>query len=123
MADQDSDKANKANKATILAFNKFMESHVVAGKGIFHTHTNFGPPWKKYNIESKDYDTFLDLYSKVQLSNKVVLNVTERPQDIGPLLIDIDLKFDKSHKERQYSQEDITQVLYFDKKTVKGVCF
>jgi P4 family phage/plasmid primase-like protien len=105
---------NKENiniaKTSLISFNKFMEERVMP-KGSFHTHTNFGPPWKIYNVEDKDYDTFLDLYSKMQSNNKINLNLTERPKDVGPILIDIDLKFDVKHKERQYTQEQVKYII------------
>lgn len=89
-------------------FYSFLTKHKVVGEGVEHTHTCFGPPYGKYNIPDEDLDPFYDLYSKVM--GHIILHVTERPKDVGPLLIDIDMKFNDVTK-RQYKENDITYLV------------
>lgn len=95
----------KKNGKMLLAkkFSKFLNEHVVEGKGAYHTHVTFGEPWKKYKIEDNDYKEFMDLYCA--LTKDEILNFIERPKEIGPLLIDIDFRFSKDYEDRQYTED------------------
>lgn len=72
----------------------FLKEHKVEGTGVFHTHTAYGAPWGKFNISADEMEEFVDLYHRA-LQAKVDLHITERPTQIGPLLIDIDFNFNK----------------------------
>jgi phage/plasmid-associated DNA primase len=100
-----------ANTNWIAKFESFLKKHKVEGEGEY-THTAFGPPWGKYNIGDSDIDRFLALYKRV--IGQIDLHITEKPKDVGPLLFDLDFKFDKKHNERQYLD---THLEYIVKKT------
>lgn len=91
-------------------FEDFLRKHKVEGKGTYHTHTAFGPPYGKFNISEDDYTQFYDLYCNA-LQRGVDLHITERPKEVGPLLIDIDFHFDENHDERIYKDDDIRFVI------------
>lgn len=93
---------------TINKFTKFMTAHV-AKKGEIYTHTTVGPPWKTYNIPNEEYTEFLKLYTGVVGRGK--LHLTEKPREVGPLLIDIDMKFNNEHSDRMYNHDDIKNVI------------
>ena len=48
----------------------------------------------------------MKLYAEA-IFKRNILHIVERPKKVGPLLIDIDFKFSKEHKERQYTDDDI----------------
>ena len=86
---------------------EFLQEHI-AKENDFLTHTAFGPPWGRYNISDEDNDKFLKLYC-CALGNQ--LHIVERPKKVGPLLIDIDLRFSEEHSERKYNDDDIKQII------------
>lgn len=92
-------------------FEQFLITHKVTGQGVPYTHSAFGHPWGKYDIPDNKLDEFYELYGKM-VEAKVDLHLIERPKNIGPLLIDIDLHFTKDHKERQYTQDDIKYIIH-----------
>lgn len=89
-------------------FNKFLKSHSV-GKNDDYTHTSFGPPWGKFYIDDKELDKFYDIYTS--LVHKTELYITEKPKNVGILLIDIDWKFNEENKDRSYTINDIKYVI------------
>lgn len=96
----------------VKEFIKFLTKQKITDddKGLETTHTLFGPPWGKYCINEEKIDRFLNLYKKcVGLTNE--LYVIERQKRIGPLLCDLDFKFDKKYKERQYLDKHIEYVV------------
>ena len=75
----------------ILNFQKIISKCIVKGKGVSYTHTDCGPPYKKYNITDKNFKKFQNSYSKVL--GKINLHITEKPKDISCFTIDIDYRF------------------------------
>lgn len=98
-----------SDKELETKFENFLSDRRVEGKGVEHTHTAFGPPWGKFNIVESDMEDFMSMYS--QLIGKCDLHITERPKEVGPLLIDIDWNFNSDHSERQYTDENIKYVI------------
>lgn len=100
----------------IYNLESFLKKHnYIKGKNEL-THTKIANPGACYSIPDKDNDEFLHLYS--QEIGKQTLNIVERPKEVGPLLFDIDWRFDDKHKKRQYSESDIK---YLVKKIKKAV--
>lgn len=89
-------------------FDKFLVDHKV-GKGENYTHTAFGPPWGSYNIPDDELDEFLTLYCNIV--GKAELHITEKPKNVGQLLIDIDFHLDDTHEERIYREDDFKYVI------------
>lgn len=85
-------------------------------KGCEYTHTSITKPAGSFYIPSEKIDEFMDIYKQAYLANED-LYVTEKHRDICSILIDIDLRFDKDSKVRNYDQEFIVDILkiYCDK--------
>lgn len=98
-------------------FIKFMLAHIIkkGDKTKTITHTLMGPlhpsrPYRgAYNIEGLDYEVFMKLYKKAV--NVMDMHIVERPTEVGPIVIDIDFKTHKKHKDRQYLDEHIECVV------------
>lgn len=111
-------------------FMHFLENHkIISGENSSYTHTAFGPPWGKYNIESNEREEFNKLYSQL-VGNYTDLHITEKPNEVGPLLLDIDIKTNKN--ERIYNSSHILDVIniimelmttYFDVNYENLLCF
>ncbi|CAH6421833.1 D5 DNA Primase [uncultured virus] len=93
----------------IKEFEKFLNEHKKTETDEICTHTSFGHPWGSFYINDDDLDKFYELYIKIL--GKTNLHIVERPKTVGPLLIDIDLKFNDEFKERQYTIDDIKYVI------------
>jgi len=95
-------------------FITFLQNHRIPKdkKGLEITHTTMGDDIKgSYHIIDEDEWKFKELYKKV-FSDKVYdLSVIERQTDIGPFCFDIDFKFSKTNKNRQYSNNDINNII------------
>jgi len=73
------------------------------------TNTSFGRPWGKYYINDEDYSTFLNLYAEI--IDILDLHLTEFSNEVAPLIIDIDLKFDAdTGSDRKYTDNDICYI-------------
>ena len=54
------------------------------------THTSMFPYGGTYNIPDEELDVFYSDYNKC-IKNHVNLGILERPKDIGPMLVDVDI--------------------------------
>ena len=122
-------------------FIKFMKAHIILNidNTTKITHTLMGPLHPtdanfrgKYNIEGLDYEKFMKLYKLVIC--KIDMHIVERPNEVGPMVIDIDFKTNNKYKERQYLDEHIEYIvekynrlfnkyLYVNKKEIKAFVF
>jgi P4 family phage/plasmid primase-like protien len=78
------------------------------------THTGLYFPFQGslWRLEGEDLDTFWTLYTGIVRNTKPRLGITEIHEDIGPVLIDIDIKFlYRNSTKRVYSEADITFVV------------
>ncbi|MCJ7637189.1 MAG: PriCT-2 domain-containing protein, partial [Nitrososphaeraceae archaeon] len=91
-------------------FDAFLKEYKVEGERVPHTHTAFGAPWGKFDIPVDKTDKYFQLYCNA-LQTGVELHMTERPKQVGPLLIDIDFNFEKEQEERVYKEDDIKYVI------------
>lgn len=85
-------------------------------KGCEYTHTSITKPAGSFYIPSEKIDEYIDIYKQAYLANED-LYVTEKHRDICSILIDIDLRFDKDSKVRNYDQKFIEDIIkiYCDK--------
>ena len=85
-------------------------------KGCEYTHTSITKPAGSFYIPSEKIDEFMLIYKEAYLANED-LYVTEKHRDICSVLIDIDLRFDKESKVRNYDEKFIEDILkiYCDK--------
>ena len=87
----------------------FIDCHRVE-KGFEFTHTSLNPSCSFY-VPADDLNTFYDLYEKA-LSKKEDLFITEKNRHIGPILIDLDLRFPLEKKlTRKYTETDVENIL------------
>jgi hypothetical protein len=104
------------NLTDFLIKHRTKEKH-----GITHTRIGNGKDILpgKYIIPNEDYDIFLKLYNKHVFVDKKdeYLTETQSKEGNGPILIDLDFRFDKSIKTRQYTKEHIEDfvILCLDK--------
>jgi len=81
------------------------------------TNTRIGDPklnihGGSYHIPDSDYPTFLDLYAKEVITGKKKEYLTEMQRDKdGPILVDIDFRYDYEVDEKQHSPDDIVELI------------
>ena len=94
------------------AFYDFLQEHRV-DKNCDFTHTSLGYPKGSYYVPTYSADRFLELYcAAVEHTN---LYVTEKHKDVGPVCIDIDLRFnntsDTSDIPRRYNEGHLQKIV------------
>lgn len=93
----------------------FIDEHRVE-KACEFTHTSLYQPACSFYVPAEDIDLFYELYAK-SLSLGMDLYVTEKPRHIGPMVIDLDFRFnDISNTTRRYTHDHIKKIvkLYYD---------
>jgi phage/plasmid-associated DNA primase len=109
---------NQNQNRDVKNFVDFMKARSIRteDKTTVITHTLMGPlhpiyaKFKgKYHIDGIEYETFMKLYKNA--IGKMDMHIVERPQKIGPMVIDIDFKTSKKYKERQYLDEHIEYII------------
>lgn len=90
------------------------------------THTRIGN--KSEDIYGGSYcilENDLDILHKLITEEVVLKNkneyLTEKQQDIGPIAIDFDFRYDKSVKSRQHNKENITDIFGMFSEVVKKI--
>ena len=94
----------------------FLAEHTV-GNNECYTHTSMTNG--KYNINEKEIDIFYKLYEKACLNN-TPLYITERTKDLdyGPIIIDLDFKYDIEVENRQHTETHINQIVKIYNETM-----
>ena len=97
----------------------------VKGETSGHTHTRIGD--KDFNIKGGVYkfineDEFLKLYIKNVIINKKLEYLTEKQLEIGPIAIDIDLRYDNSVTERQHDESHIIDIIDNYSRQISNLC-
>ena len=96
-----------------MSLYDFLQTHRAVQNERF-THTGLIPMIGKYFIPPERLDVFYKLYHK-SLKRNEVLAITEMHEEICPLLVDIDLRFQESiGLVRQYNENDILNFLKYD---------
>lgn len=96
----------------------FLLSHRSEKGGAF-THTSLYDKKKDmgwagcFNIPQNDINEFLKLYYKEVFVNNESWHLTERHENLGPVIFDIDLRYDISNKSRKYTLNTIHSLLMF----------
>ena len=89
-------------------FNFLQEMNVEKGK--LYTHTSMGKPLGSYYIDKENLSTFYELYQKAIMGGQS-LHITEKHEDIGPVIIDLDFKYDIEITTRQHTPEHIQKIV------------
>ena len=113
---------NNMTSSTNSDFELYLKNHLVQ-KGDLYTHTKMGDPKQNiypgaYNIPPEEHADFIKRYYKYIFVNGKKEYLTEKQNiESGPLMIDIDLHYDKSITTRQHTEEHIIDaiMLYADK--------
>lgn len=93
---------------TYNIFN-FLNEHIVQD-GQTHTHTSMFNPKKSYFIKSADLDTFYTLYEEALFKN-IDLHITEKREEIAPIVVDLDFKYDSDITERKHNEVHIKKII------------
>lgn len=96
------------NKIKYDIFNFLDEHHVEKGKK--YTHTSMGKPTGSFYIKEEELDTFYSLYEKAIFEQKK-LHITEKHEDIGPIVIDLDFKYEHEIFERKHTKKTIENIV------------
>jgi P4 family phage/plasmid primase-like protien len=96
-------------------FNFLDEKSVEKGKKF--THTSMGKPTGSYYIENEDIEIFNELYQKAIMDGKT-LHITEKHDDIGPIIVDLDFKYDYEIEERQHNKEFVKKIVEIYNDTI-----
>ena len=113
---------NPNKKSGGINFEEYMKTHT-ASKGEPITHTRIGDKEKNiyggaYQIGSAEWKEFMRIYYQQVFINGKLEYLTEKQLiENGPIMIDIDLRYDKSITKRQHTQSHIMDavMLYADK--------
>lgn len=103
----------------INKFIRFMKSKMIKKENkdkqvVTHTlmgplHIEFAPFKGAFHIDGIDYDILMKLYKKIV--GTIPIHIVERSKQVGPMVIDIDFKVDKKHKERMYGDDHIEKII------------
>jgi P4 family phage/plasmid primase-like protien len=87
----------------------FLEEHRVE-KGKTYTHTSMGKPCGAYFIKIEELEFFYQLYEKAILSG-YDLHIVEKHEEYGPIIIDLDFRFDLEINERKHNSTHIEKII------------
>ena len=99
---------NSINKYNNDIFNFLDEQTVEKGKKF--THTSIGKPARAYYINQEKLDIFYNLYEQSIINGKK-LHLTEKHEDIGPIIIDLDFKYEYEIFERKHNNDTIKAIV------------
>ena len=112
----------------ILEFYQFLNDHKIKKSDkkngnikIPMTHYSFGEPYGSFSIPDEDLETFFHLYDKVLTNNTIQLHMIEKHKKYGPIVIDIDEKYDSTIK-RQHTKSHIIKIVNLYKQEIIN-CF
>lgn len=92
---------------------QFLEEHRVA-KGQSHTHTSMGlgKYAGSFYIRTSEMDMFFKLYEEaIHSDNYLHLHLIEKHEEIGPMVIDFDFKYEFEQHDRVHTVEHIEKIV------------
>ena len=96
-----------------MKLNEFLEQFQVSQntneKPITHTSMNNG----KWHIPEKFIQSFYKKIVKYIINTGDNIQLVEKMGEFHPLVIDIDIKYDKEFEERQYNRDTIFEIVSF----------
>lgn len=90
-------------------FGTFMKNFKI-NKGEPYNYTSMGEPKGSWLVPDEALPKFYKLYRKM-MKLGIPMHFTEKHKDFGPIVIDLDLKFDKKKKKRLYTEEMIEKIV------------
>lgn len=113
-------------KKTMIA--KYLNNHFTKkDSGLEITNTRIGDKTEKisggsYHISDTEYDSFLKLYFREVIVKKEKEYLTEKQLDSGgPILIDIDLRYDYAVKKRLHTKKHIIDIVSLYLEELKSI--
>lgn len=99
---------------------QFLKSREVpTGGGKNYTHTSTITPKRKFFIDGSDLELFYGVYNQVIAEEKIA-GITEIPEEIVPLIIDIDIKSTEG-PERQYKLKHVRDLIRIYQEVIKDI--
>lgn len=95
-----------------ISLYDFLEEYRVHEKGGVHTHTSMNKPVGSFNIPEDKQELFFSLYEKAFVEGKK-LSLIEKHNDVGPIIIDIDLRYNGTEEKRQFTEQHIKQIVKY----------
>ena len=87
----------------------FLDEHTVE-YGKVHSHTSMFNPKGAFFIKNDELDFFYDLYQKA-IFDGVELHITEKHEEISPIIIDLDLKYELETFERKHNETHVKKII------------
>ena len=100
--------SNNNDCVTYSIFN-FLDEHIVE-HGKVHTHTSMCNPKGAYFIKSNELDIFYQLYEKALFEGNE-LHITEKHEEISPMIIDLDFRYELETFERKHDETYIKKII------------
>ena len=100
---------NHSSSKMDYTIHQFLQENVVE-KGKKYTHTSMGKPAGSYYIEKENLDTFYHLYEKA-IHNNVQLHITEKHDIYGPMVIDLDFRYNHEVMTRQHTTSHLEKII------------
>lgn len=118
-------KSNQSSAKTTVKMYKnyqdFMYKHQL-GSDDTREITNTRITGGKYHIPDEEYQTFLNLYFNDIVSKKANEFLTEKQREKdGPIVVDVDLRYDISVTEKLYKKTHIDDLIYLYLKELKKI--
>ena len=101
------------------AIQTFLITHMVQKNGESSTSTNTSMSGGSYNIPECDSVAFLNLYYEHAIIHNKQMHLTERIADIGPILVDLDLKYDGIVTEKRHTCDHVKDLIYLYMEKIK----
>ena len=69
-----------------------------------YTHVSMLPHGGLYKIPNEDLEEFYSQYNKC-IEKGAKFGILEKPKDVGPMLVDVDIAKESDHLEKLYTRE------------------
>lgn len=111
-------KKSVTRRISYLNLQEYIEANKTAEKSGLETHQQWvGDAVSRENgifninfkVNDDEYEEFIKLYTKECLKNYGKMNIMEKPREIGPLVLDFDLK--QTTSQRKLTSNEIMQVI------------
>ena len=89
-----------------MSFYGLMNKYKVNREDNSYTHVSIFPYGGLYNIPNEDIEEFYNQYN-LQIRNGAKFGILERPKDIGPMLVDVDIAKKSTTLEALYTKDRV----------------
>ncbi len=101
---------NTSNKKTSSTFYTYLDKYR-SGPGETKTHTSMGYGIKKGSFNIPDKDSFYKKYHDAVFNLNEEVNLIEQHSSVGPIIIDIDMKFKLEETSRLYTIDHLKKLV------------